>query len=74
MPLEDAEQVGDVPAPVVYHLGTGAARPTQEDAAHPDEGFGIGRAGQLVDDGADPAREVALASKPRGNGGGLGSG
>lgn len=60
--LEDPEQVGDVPAPVIDHLGLRARRAAQKDAAHADERLGIGRAGGGVDDGADALGEVALAA------------
>ena len=68
MALQDANQVGDIAAIVVDHLGPGPRGAAQEDAAHPDERFGIGLAGRGVQDGADPAGEVAFAAQPGGDG------
>ena len=64
VPLQDAEQVGHIPARVIDHLGPGAHRSPQEDAAHADKGLGIGGAGDRIDDRADPLGEVALAAQP----------
>ena len=68
MPLEDAEQVGDVPATVVDDLGPRPGGAAQEDAPHANEGLGIGGAGGGVEDRADAASEVALSAQPRGDG------
>jgi hypothetical protein len=62
VPLQDAEQVGDVAGEVVDRLGRRHLPAPQEDAAHADEGLGI----EPVRDGLDPrhqaGRQVALAA------------
>ena len=57
MPLEDAEEVGDLAVDVVDDLGLGAPVAPEEDAAHADEGLGIAVCGvRLMRSMMRPAR------------------
>lgn len=62
MLLEDAEEGDDIGADVVDLLGAGAAGAAQEDAAHANEGLGVGLVRDGVDDGAEAAGEIPLAA------------
>ncbi len=68
--LQNAEQVVDVPAPVVDELCLRTSCPAQENPAHADKGFTRAAVGGVaVDDRADAFGKVALAAEPRGKNG-----
>lgn len=60
--LQDPEEIGDLAIQVVYHLGFGLLRASQEHAAHANERFGIARVRRGIDAGDDDFGEDALAA------------
>jgi hypothetical protein len=62
VPLENAEEIGDLAVAVVDHFGPWAGCAPEEDAAHPDERLGIGSMRHGRDAGHDPLGQAPLAA------------
>ena len=60
---------GTSPTILIYAraIGSGDSGPSQKDAAHAHEGFGIAAMLISIDDGAKPLGKVAFAAQPSGN-------
>jgi hypothetical protein len=65
MPLQHAEQVGDVARAIVDRFDRRAQAAAQEHPAHADEGLGIAGVRHRRDARDQALRQVALAAHPR---------
>jgi len=74
MPLQDPEEIDDLPVDVVHDLGRRLGRAAEEDAAHAHEGLGVGAMGDARDPLGQRGRKPVLSAEPgrdrldRGNG------